>query len=123
MVDPAELARHRTIDLSTMGRRSGQWRRIEIWWFLFEEKLIITGTPGRRDWLTNLRADPQLVIHAPEGDFSGEAVEISDPEFRRRFFESRQTRWYANQAGLETLVARAPMVEVLLANADRGEPR
>ena len=122
MVDPAELARHRTIDLSTIGRRSGQWRRVEIWWFLFEEKLIITGTPGRRDWLANLRADPRLVIHAPEGDFPGEAVEISDPAYRRRFFESRQTRWYSNQAGLQAMVERAPMVEVFLANADGGGP-
>jgi hypothetical protein len=101
-----------------VGRRSGQWRRIEIWWFLFEDRLIITGTPGRRDWLANLRADPRLIIHAPQGDFPGVAREVSDAFFRRRFFEDRQTRWYSSQSGLEALVAGAPMVEVFL-SADR----
>ncbi|CAN5854744.1 MAG: nitroreductase/quinone reductase family protein [Acidimicrobiia bacterium] len=115
MVEAADLARQRTIDLSTFGRRSGTWRRVEIWWFYFEDRLIVTGTPGPRDWLANLRADPKLIIHAPEGDFPGEAVVVDDLDYRRRFFESRQTRWYVNQAGLEALVAHAPMVEVNLA--------
>lgn len=114
MVDVVNLARHRTVDLSTIGRRRGGWRRIEIWWFLFDEQLIITGTPGPRDWLANLRADPRLIIHTPEGDFPGSATEVVDPEFRRRFFENRQSRWYSSQGGLEALVENAPMVEVRL---------
>ena len=114
MVEPSQLARHRTVDLSTVGRRSGGLKRIEIWWFGFEDRLIITGTPGPRDWLANLRVDPHLIIHTPEGDFPGEAAEITDKEFRRRFFENRHTRWYKDQAGLEALVEKAPMVEVTL---------
>ncbi|MGI8518493.1 MAG: nitroreductase/quinone reductase family protein [Acidimicrobiia bacterium] len=114
-MDAADLARHRTIDLSTIGRRSGTWRRVEIWWFFFEDRLIITGTPGPRDWLANLRTDPKLIIHAPEGDFPGIATVIDDLDYRRRFFASRETRWYVDQAGLENLVANAPMVEVSLA--------
>jgi hypothetical protein len=110
----SELARHRTVDISTLGRRSQAWRRIEIWWFLFEDRLIITGTPGPRDWLANLRADPRLIVHTPQGDFSGTATEVSDPDFRKRFFLDRQTRWYSTQRGLEALVASAPMVEVRL---------
>ena len=115
MADPRGLARYRTIDLSTIGRQSRRWRRIEIWWFEFEDRLIITGTPGRRDWLANLRADPQLVIHTPEGDFVGSALEVLDPTFRRRFFESRAARWYSTQAELDQLIDRAPMVEIDLA--------
>ena len=43
------LASHRTIDLTTFGRRSGLPRRIEIWWFQVDDRFVITGTPGRRD--------------------------------------------------------------------------
>lgn len=114
MVEPSQLARHRTVDLSTIGRRSGAWKRIKIWWFGFEDRLIISGTPGPRDWLANLRIDPRLIIHTPEGDFPGEAADVTNTEFRRRFFEDRQTRWYKDQAGLEALVEKAPMVEVIL---------
>lgn len=59
----AELARHRTIDLTTIGRRSGRPSRIEIWWFYIEGTFIITGTPGARDWYANVLADPNVSIH------------------------------------------------------------
>jgi hypothetical protein len=114
VVSVYDLARHRTVDLSTVGRRTGTWRRIEIWWFLFEDRLIITGTPGPRDWLANLRADSRLVIHTREGDFAGRANEIVDDEFRRRFFEHGPARWYSSQSAFADLVENAPMVEVRL---------
>ena len=58
-----ELARSATIDITTHGRTSGCPHRIEIWWFRVQGRFVITGTPGRRDWLDNLRADPRLMIH------------------------------------------------------------
>ena len=53
-----ELADDLTIDITTTGRRSGQARRIEIWMLDVDGRFFITGTPGRRDWLANLLADP-----------------------------------------------------------------
>lgn len=41
----ARLGRTRTIDLTTIGRRSGRLATIEIWWFHFEGRFIVTGPP------------------------------------------------------------------------------
>jgi hypothetical protein len=107
------LAATRTIDMTTIGRRSGTPVRIEIWWFRVDGRFVISGTPGPRDWLANVRADPSIVVHVPFGDFPARAVEIVDPVFRRRFFTDPETSWYTTQSELEDLVATSPMVEVV----------
>lgn len=119
MVDPTGLGRQRTIDLTTIGRKSGKPRRIEIWWFEVEGRLVITGTPGRRDWLANVRADDRVVVHTNDWDVAARAVEIVDSEFRRLVFTRPETSWYSSQAELERLVETAPMIEVLF---DRMAP-
>ena len=57
------LADDLTVDITTTGRRSGQPRRLEIWLLGIDGRYFITGTPGRRDWLANLQADPELTVH------------------------------------------------------------
>jgi len=112
--DVAFLARTRTVDLTTIGRRTGEPRRVEIWWFHVDGRFIITGTPGRRDWLANVRANPEVVISAPIGAFPATVTEIDDEDFRRRVFMDPQIGWYRTQAELDRLVATAPMIEVQL---------
>lgn len=111
--DLAALASTRTIDLTTIGRRSGNPRTIEIWWFYVDGRFIITGTPGKRDWLANVRADPRVTVSAPLGSFGGVVREVTDEAWRRSFFVESQTSWYRSQADLDDLVSSAPMVEVL----------
>jgi hypothetical protein len=112
----ARLAATRTIEMTTIGRRTAQPARIEIWWFCVEGRFIITGTPGPRDWLANLQADPRLVVHALGQDLPATAIPVDDPDFRRRFFgqSDADVRWYTSQAQLEELVRSAPMIEVRL---------
>lgn len=110
----AELSRVRTIDLTTIGRRSGTLSRVEIWWFYVAERFIITGTPGKRDWFANILANPAIVVHTPVGDFPGQADVITDPGLRRQVFTDGETSWYKSQTELESLVATAPMIEVRL---------
>lgn len=106
-----------TVDLTTVGRSSGLPRTIEIWWFHVEGRFIITGTPGPRDWLANVRSDPGVVISCALGDFAGTAVEIADSSFRRNFFSHPNTSWYKTQAELAELIETAPMIEVVLIDA------
>lgn len=110
----AHLASTMTIDLTTYGRRSGEPSRIEIWWFRVEDRFIVTGTPGKRDWYANVLADPRVVVHTTRGDFAGRAVVIEDAEFRRRFFSHADIGWYRTQLDLTALVATAPMIEISL---------
>ena len=109
-----QLAATTVIDITTTGRRSGRPARIEIWWFRIDGRFIITGTPGPRDWLANLRADPAIIIHAPFGDFPGTASMVTDEAVRRQVMTHPDLGWYQTQAELDALVASAPMVEIRL---------
>lgn len=101
-----------TIDLTTIGRRSGEPARVEIWWFRVDGRFIITGTPGPRDWFANVLVNPNIVIHTPVADIPARAHRIDDTEFRRRVFTHPDIGWYKTQAELDALVADSPMIEV-----------
>lgn len=110
-----ELADDPTIDITTTGRRSGRARRIEIWMMDIDGRFFITGTPGARSWLANLRADPKLTVHLKRHahtDLPATAAEVTDPDTRRMVLAHVATEWYRGQAPMERLMASSPMVEV-----------
>jgi deazaflavin-dependent oxidoreductase (nitroreductase family) len=118
-----ELVDDLTVDITTSGRRSGQQRRIEIWMLDVDGRFFITGTPGRRDWLANLSADPSLVVHLKRHariDLAARATPVDDPATRRAVLEHLTAAWYQTQEPLDALVATAPMVEVVF--DDRATP-
>ena len=114
-----QLASIRIIDFTTTGRKSGQAARIEIWWFRVDNRFIITGTPGRRDWYANVMADPSIIIHTPLGDFAGRGLVVTDVELRRRIMTDPNLSWYQTQSELETLVTGSPMIEIILDDVER----
>jgi deazaflavin-dependent oxidoreductase (nitroreductase family) len=110
-----ELEGDPTIDITTTGRRSGLPRRIEIWMLDVDGRFFITGTPGPRDWVANLAADPTLVVHLKRNahlDLPARASTVDDPHTRRRVLEHLTATWYREQEAVETLVDTAPMVEI-----------
>ncbi len=44
------LARPHRIDITTIGRRSGQPRRIELVFHVIDGEIVLSGITGRRDW-------------------------------------------------------------------------
>ncbi len=109
------LANDLTVDITTTGRRTGEPRRIEIWLLAIEDRYFITGTPGRRDWLANLRAHPGLMVHlkhAVPADLPAQASEVTDEATRRWVLTHAAASWYRGQTDVEVLVATAPMVEL-----------
>ncbi|MGH8951297.1 MAG: nitroreductase family deazaflavin-dependent oxidoreductase [Acidimicrobiia bacterium] len=109
-----DLARHRTIDLTTIGRRSGRPSRIEIWWFQVDGRFVITGTPGPRDWYANVLATPEVTVHVAGQDLPARAVPIHDPTARASVFDAPTTSWYSSQSQRQRLIDEAPMVEIVL---------
>lgn len=107
-----ELAKVETIDLTTIGRSSGQPRRIEIWWFYVDGRFIITGTPGPRDWLANVQANPKVIVHVAGIDLTAIATPISDLAERTAVISDPQTSWYTTQAEFADLVDTAPMISI-----------
>src|SRR5260370_37183104 len=59
------LARGGTIDITTVGRKSGKPRRLEIVFHNLDGRIYISGTPTptRRSWLANLEANPRFTFH------------------------------------------------------------
>lgn len=112
------LKTDRTIDITTIGRKSGQPRRIEIWFHNIDGHIYITGTPGRRDWYANLEANPNFTFHLKESaqaDLAAHARLIEDPAEKRAVLQ----RILANidrSNDLEAWVERSPLVEVMFTN-------
>ena len=110
--DLDRLAATMTVDITTYGRRTGQPRRIEIWWFRIDGRFIVTGTPGKRDWLANVLANPRLIVHAAGFDIQATAHRVTDRAFRQTVFTQPNTSWYRSQEELDALIESAPVVEI-----------
>lgn len=106
-----------TIDITTVGRKSGEPRRIEIWFRQVDGRIYITGTPGTRDWYANLLHNPHFTFHLKESvyaDLPAQARFINDIDERRRILSAPEMGWYQRQvSSVEDLVAGSPLVEVL----------
>lgn len=115
----ASLRDDPTVDITTTGRQSGLQRRIEIWLLDVDGRFFITGTPGRRDWLANLTANPNLTVHLKRPghvDLDAQATPVRDEATRRAVLDHLSATWYRNEGPLDARVDTAPMVEVVFAN-------
>ncbi len=124
-MDVEHLPSTSVCDLTTTGRRSGRPARIEIWFVVVDGRVVLTGTPGRRDWLANLRADPRATLHLrdPDQDVAVVAEEVTDPTDRRALVRGvwRVQPWYSRQGdGIDAWVARAPIVVLRPAREERS---
>lgn len=110
----AAIANSPTLEITTTGRTSGKPSRIEIWMFEVEQRFIITGTPGPRDWYANLLAEPAMTVHLPGLDLEARATPLNEDALRRVVFSAPTTAWYRSLVPIDDLVACSPMVEVEL---------
>lgn len=119
------LQNDRTIDIISIGAKTGLPRRIEIWFTNVNGRIIICGTPNAkgekghyspRDWLANMRAHPDFTFCLKESiqiELPATAAEIVDPEDRRYLMSAPETQWYRNQVdSVDDLVKYSPIVEV-----------
>ena len=109
------LARPHRIDITTTGRRSGLARRIELVFHVFDGKVVISGSPGRRDWYANLVADPHLTFHLKgpiQADLPAVARPITEPVERQRIMEAVARNWGVEDR-FEVFLRRSPLIEVL----------
>lgn len=117
------LAQDRVIDITTIGRKTGQPRRIEIWFHRLDGRYYITGMPGRpRDWYANLLAHPGFTFHLKESataDLPAVARPVTDPAEREKVLAGLLAPLsdFTSQPGQEpeVWVASSPLVEVTFA--------
>jgi deazaflavin-dependent oxidoreductase (nitroreductase family) len=110
------LEHDRVIDITTTGRKSGQLRRIEIWFHRVKGHLYITGTPGERSWYANLRAHPEFTFHlkdSAQADLPARARPIENEAERRKVLAAI-LQSLEHSGNLDDWVKDSPLVEVIL---------
>jgi deazaflavin-dependent oxidoreductase (nitroreductase family) len=107
------LERQRTVEITTIGRRSGRASRIETWRYRAAGRFWLTGSPGSRDWYANVLAHPEFTLHLTGADLPVRGRPVTDPEERARVLgEIVPTLDWADS--LESWLAGSPLVEIEL---------
>ncbi|MGW4943346.1 nitroreductase/quinone reductase family protein [Actinoplanes sp. NPDC004185] len=108
------LERQQTVEITTIGRRSGRPRRIETWRYRANGRFWLTGSPGSRDWYANMLAHPDFTLHLHGLDLPVRARAVTDPDERARVLgEIVPTLDWAES--LESWLAGSPLVEIIFA--------
>jgi len=122
------LARGGTIDMTTIGRKSGKPRRLEIVFHNIDGRIYISGipSPNRRSWLANLEATPEFTFHLKgtvRADLPARARIIDDVSERREILPYIARNWRRND--IDRMVRQSPLVEVTLGavTADADHPK
>jgi deazaflavin-dependent oxidoreductase (nitroreductase family) len=108
------LERDRTIDITTIGRRSGKPRRIEIWFYRAGGSIYLSGRPGRRSWYANLLSHPDFTFHLKgtvRADLPARARPVTDPGKRRAVLTTILADMQMSRE-LEAWVSGSPLMEV-----------
>jgi deazaflavin-dependent oxidoreductase (nitroreductase family) len=67
-------------DITTVGRKTGQPRRIEIYFHQFDGEYYLTGRHGhKRDWEANIIAHPEFTLNLKRG-ISADVPVVGEPE-------------------------------------------
>ncbi len=107
------------VDITTVGRRSGEARRIEIWCHLMDGQLFLAASPGRRSWYANLVANSGVTLHLKDevkADIAVKARPITDESERRDVFTrlAAQSAFRQGQGlDVEPWVSGSKLVELI----------
>lgn len=122
-IDRTSPARDRTVDITTVGRRSGKPRRIEIWFYRAGGKVYLSSLPAKRGWYANLKANPRFTFHLKNSvvaDLPATAKPITEEAERRRIFaqfvddlnQPGNPGRIAQPTHVEDWVAGSPLMEI-----------
>ncbi|UFU06967.1 nitroreductase/quinone reductase family protein [Ruania halotolerans] len=123
-ITPSSSASARTVDITTIGAKTGRERRIEIWFYRVHGEIYLTTQPARRSWYANLLQHPQFTFHlknSVRADLSATAEPVLDRGRRQRVFEAiisdlnqARHRAYISQPvqPIEEWIDRSPLVHV-----------
>ena len=106
------------IDITTVGRRSGKPNKIEIWYHRALGRYFITGSPGPRNWLANVIAEPKFTFHlkqSAQADLPATARVITDPAERRVVMDAidKVRPYYGELPGrMDAMYEGGPLLEV-----------
>lgn len=116
----ARLREVRTIEIETIGRRSGRLRRTTIWVVVDGERPIVRSEFGDRgQWYRNALADPRVALVVDGRRYPATATRLSDPDEIARASALLREK-YARSSALPVMVDPA-IEQATLALAPRPE--
>jgi deazaflavin-dependent oxidoreductase (nitroreductase family) len=127
-IGPDSSPAERTIDITTLGRRSGTPRRIEVWFHRVDGRWYLIGSPGPRSWYANVRANPRFIVHLKHGvtaDLPATAVPVDEATRRRVINAVLDLRGrlgiaarVSRRQNFDDWFARSPLVEIVFDDAE-----
>lgn len=110
----AAIEQNHLVDISTIGRTSGRIHRHEIWLHIVDQECYLIGKPAPRDWLANLRANPQVTVHIKHGlqqDIPASSTPITNSEERHKILTAilHETPYWNNR---EAWLLDSPLVRI-----------
>jgi deazaflavin-dependent oxidoreductase (nitroreductase family) len=111
--DGASLRDASTLELTTIGRKSGQPRTVTIW-FVYGDRLYVqSGKDGKTDWYQNLLKTPAVTVKVGEREMQGQAQPVEDPAeaarvhdlFKQKYLSARVMSWFGGGFGTGKVVA------------------
>lgn len=122
MLDPAvreAMDRGGIADITTIGRKTGRPRRIEIYFHQFDGEYFLTGRHGpKRDWEANIVANPEFTLHLKR-EITADVKVVGEPEpdpeerariLRRALIESWDSPPDRVEASLHKWVEGSPFI-------------
>jgi len=114
------LASAKTIDIETIGRKSGQRRRTTIWVVVDGDVPYVRSEYGDSgQWYRNVLAEPRVDVHVAGRRVTAVATRIEDGEAQRRVSDALRAKYRSSAGSLKVMVDPAvePMT-LALAPAD-----
>lgn len=108
VTDLQTIAGRKTARLTTVGRKSGQERTVEIWFVVDEGAVLVQAGPkGRKGWYANVGANPTVRLQIGDTALEGiaERLEVSEERdrvaalFRRKYWLARLAGWVGSPIG------------------------
>ncbi len=86
------------IRIEHKGRRTGRVRVVEVtYYWNGSDQIILSGYPGRRDWVANMSSDPTVTIYTVEGNnwyqIPGQSRVIVSRSQRNHYILKYLDRW------------------------------
>ena len=76
-----------TIDLTTVGRKTGKPHTRPVWFVVDDGKILVQAGKDKRDWYKNLLQNPTVTVRQGDYQFRTHAKPVTDPERTKRIHE------------------------------------
>ena len=109
------IATKSTIELTTVGRKTGKAHTKPIWFVVSDGKVIVqAGKDGKTDWYGNLQKTPTATLHEGDYTFRARATPVDDPArveaIHKLFLDKYTSAWLLSFFG--SSIGRGKPVEL-----------